>query len=57
MNTDRIWIKSSFSDDTGECIEVAACPCIVLIRDSKLGNSPQIRLSPAAWMAFIGHTE
>ncbi|MFF4408640.1 DUF397 domain-containing protein [Streptomyces sp. NPDC001404] len=53
MNADRIWIKSSYSDDTGACLEVATCPPNVRVRDSKLGNSPQIGLSSAAWTAFL----
>ncbi|WP_435861223.1 DUF397 domain-containing protein [Streptomyces morookaense] len=53
MKADRMWIKSSYSNDTGECVEVAAHPCSVRVRDSKLGNSPQLAVSPHAWAAFI----
>ncbi|WP_414168241.1 DUF397 domain-containing protein [Streptoverticillium reticulum] len=34
-------------------LEAAAHPCAVRVRDSKLGNSTQIRLSTVAWTAFL----
>ncbi|MEV5957849.1 DUF397 domain-containing protein [Streptomyces sp. NPDC051987] len=46
------WRKSSYSG--GECVEVAACPHAVHIRDSKnpAATGPTLTASPAAWAAF-----
>ncbi|MFJ7998543.1 DUF397 domain-containing protein [Streptomyces sp. NPDC096310] len=45
--------KSSYSNQTGECIEVALnVPATVAVRDSKNPAGPLLRLSPAAWSAF-----
>ncbi|MEU7168571.1 DUF397 domain-containing protein [Streptomyces morookaense] len=55
MSTERSWIKSSYSDDEGaECVEVAAHPGTVDVRDSKLREEgPHLSLSLSAWAAFI----
>ncbi|MFJ6719372.1 MULTISPECIES: DUF397 domain-containing protein [unclassified Streptomyces] len=53
MNTELAWFKSSYSDGTGgECVEVAACPSAVHVRDSKDTTRPALTLTPAAWAAF-----
>ncbi|MFJ2217490.1 DUF397 domain-containing protein [Streptomyces sp. NPDC101062] len=45
--------KSSYSNQTGECIEVALnVPRIVAVRDSKNPTGPLLQLTPAAWSAF-----
>ncbi|MFE1959637.1 DUF397 domain-containing protein [Streptomyces sp. NPDC059479] len=45
--------KSSYSNQTGECVEVALnVPGTVAVRDSKHPTGPLLRLSPAAWDAF-----
>ncbi|WP_307797807.1 DUF397 domain-containing protein [Streptomyces laculatispora] len=46
MNAEQLrWFKSSYSSGGGgECIEVAACPTIVHVRDSKnVQGSPRRR--------------
>ncbi|MBW5481711.1 DUF397 domain-containing protein [Streptomyces bambusae] len=50
------WRKSSYSgSEGGNCVEVAACPGTVHVRDSKLlSDSPELRLTPAAWSALAG---
>ncbi|MGW4226627.1 DUF397 domain-containing protein [Streptomyces bauhiniae] len=51
MLTNVRWRKSSYSNDEGgSCVEVADG---VLVRDSKLKDSPVIRLSPSAWADFL----
>ncbi|MFC9067325.1 DUF397 domain-containing protein [Streptomyces harbinensis] len=48
--------KSSYSNGTpeGACVEVAIITRAgVAIRDSKDPNGPVLRLSPAAWTAFL----
>ncbi|MFJ2443973.1 DUF397 domain-containing protein [Streptomyces sp. NPDC087658] len=45
--------KSSYSDATGECVEVALnVPHTVALRDSKHPTGPVLRLAPTAWAAF-----
>ncbi|MFD9441325.1 DUF397 domain-containing protein [Streptomyces sp. NPDC060006] len=52
--TGRTWRKSSYSSGSqGDCLEVAASPTTVHIRDSKNTRGPQLALSPAAWADFV----
>ena len=45
--------KSSYSNQTGECVEVARnIPGTVAVRDSKLPAGPVLLLTPAAWSDF-----
>ncbi|MDK1472808.1 DUF397 domain-containing protein [Streptomyces sp. 549] len=49
--------KSSYSggQPDSQCVEVAvSAPVSVAVRDSKRPGGPQLRLSPAAWTAFLG---
>ncbi|MFF0060796.1 DUF397 domain-containing protein [Streptomyces sp. NPDC005279] len=51
------WIKSSYSSGNGECVEVASnLAGIVAVRDSKLPESPVVRLPASAWTDFIHRT-
>ncbi|MEV8404669.1 DUF397 domain-containing protein [Streptomyces niveus] len=53
MNTALEWFKSSYSgDEGGNCVEVAAHPTAVHVRDSKVTEGPVLTLTPAAWSAF-----
>jgi hypothetical protein len=48
------WIKSSYSTAEGpDCVEVAAAPATVLIRDSKTPHGPRLALTPTTWAAFL----
>ncbi|MFB7229576.1 DUF397 domain-containing protein [Streptomyces fimicarius] len=50
------WHKSSYSGSSGDdCVEVAACPSTVHVRDSKIKESPQLALAPAAWTHFLAY--
>ncbi|MFI9391984.1 DUF397 domain-containing protein [Streptomyces bauhiniae] len=50
--TNARWRKSSYSNgEGGNCVEVADG---VLVRDSKLKDSPVLHLSPSAWASFLG---
>ncbi|MFF5856374.1 DUF397 domain-containing protein [Streptomyces sp. NPDC012751] len=50
------WIKSSYSTPDGAaCIEVAAAPGTVHIRDSKLLRGPQLAFGPQQWTAFLSY--
>ncbi|MDI1455446.1 DUF397 domain-containing protein [Streptomyces sp. ATE26] len=56
MNTEALqWFKSSYSgSEGGACLEVAATPQAIHVRDSKLQPAEEdtLRLSPATWAAF-----
>ncbi|MFD8323765.1 DUF397 domain-containing protein [Kitasatospora purpeofusca] len=48
------WRKSSFSGETGACIEVAGGLLGVLpVRDSKDPSGPSLVFSADAWSAFV----
>lgn len=45
--------KSSYSAPGGNCIEVARnIPHTVAVRDSKISNSPLLKLTPTTWTRF-----
>ncbi|MFJ2177155.1 DUF397 domain-containing protein [Streptomyces sp. NPDC101062] len=52
------WFTSSYSENGGQCIEVAAnlavSQGIVPVRDSKNPHGPTLALAPDAWAAFVG---
>lgn len=58
MSTSELaWFKSSYSSSgDGDCVEIAASPDTIHIRDSKNRQGPELRLSPTAWSAFLTHT-
>ncbi|WP_405399367.1 DUF397 domain-containing protein [Streptomyces microflavus] len=51
------WFKSSYSDNGGDCIEVAvnlvASQGIVPVRDSKSEDGPVLDVRTAAFSAFV----
>ncbi|MFD9478323.1 MULTISPECIES: DUF397 domain-containing protein [Streptomyces] len=48
------WSRSSFSTEQGgECVETAACPHGVHVRDLKDTARPTLTVSPAAWTSFV----
>ncbi|MFD8389740.1 DUF397 domain-containing protein [Streptomyces sp. NPDC059680] len=48
------WRKSSYSNpEGGECLEVAALPGVVPVRDSKSPDGPALLFPAHAWTAFI----
>lgn len=51
------WVKSSYSDssNSNECVEVAATPGTVHIRDSKDADGPHLALAPTAWVGFVSY--
>jgi hypothetical protein len=62
MNTEQSmgqplrWFKSSYSGGAGgECVEIAALPASVYIRDSKDTGRGTFAVSPTAWSAFVTH--
>ncbi|MFD3354800.1 DUF397 domain-containing protein [Streptomyces fradiae] len=55
LGLDRLaWSKSSYSaGDGGECVEVAATPARVHVRDSKDTTRTALAVEPTAWAAFV----
>ncbi|WP_030858043.1 DUF397 domain-containing protein [Streptomyces sp. NRRL S-37] len=51
-----VFVKSSYSNTSGECVEVALnVPETVAVRDSKdSADGPIVRLAPQAWARFAG---
>ncbi|AXI71469.1 DUF397 domain-containing protein [Streptomyces bacillaris] len=51
------WFKSSYSDNGGNCVEVAAnlvaSQGIVPVRDSKVVDGPVVDVRTAAFSAFV----
>ncbi|MER5729636.1 DUF397 domain-containing protein [Streptomyces sp. NPDC002138] len=52
------WFKSSYSDGSegDSCVEVAATPATVHVRDSKDTRIPHLAFTPHAWAGFVTHT-
>ncbi|MFG2570241.1 DUF397 domain-containing protein [Streptomyces sp. NPDC048567] len=55
MAHELTWFKSSYSSNgnEGDCIEVAAAPGAVLVRDSKDADGPRLAHPSRAWAAFV----
>ncbi|MFE5587592.1 DUF397 domain-containing protein [Kitasatospora sp. NPDC056531] len=57
--TDRVdlssasWVKSSYSNNGGDCVEVAAVPGLAPVRDSKDPEGPALVFPAEAWMSFV----
>ncbi|WP_031091040.1 DUF397 domain-containing protein [Streptomyces sp. NRRL WC-3549] len=50
------WSKSSYSGaEGGDCLEVAAQPGAVLVRDSEHVTGPVLSLTPGGWSAFVAY--
>ncbi|MFH8403407.1 DUF397 domain-containing protein [Streptomyces sp. NPDC018019] len=50
------WSKSSYSSEQSadnNCVEVAATPTTVHIRDSKNKTGPALAVPPTAWAEFL----
>ncbi|MFF9509585.1 DUF397 domain-containing protein [Streptomyces sp. NPDC014724] len=49
------WFKSSYSDssDGSECVEVAATPGVVHVRDSKNLQGARLAFAAGAWAGFV----
>ncbi|TDB97469.1 DUF397 domain-containing protein [Actinomadura sp. 7K534] len=49
------WRKSTRSDDYGNCIELAALPDAIAIRDSKAPDTGHLTLTPRAFARLLAH--
>ncbi|MEU5652755.1 DUF397 domain-containing protein [Streptomyces pseudogriseolus] len=53
-DTNLGWIKSSYSTSDGpSCVEVAATPGTIHVRDSKNPGGPRLTLTPSTWTTFV----
>jgi hypothetical protein len=52
---DAVWRTSSYTANNGQCVEVADLPSVdgTAVRDSKNRHLPPVRVSRAAWAAFV----
>jgi hypothetical protein len=48
-----VWRTSSYSYDSGGCVEVAPAPDGVLVRDSKDRTGPALTVPTTTWQAFL----
>ena len=48
------WTKSSYSDQTGQCVELAADGEHVYVRDSKDLDGGTLALSAGTWRELLG---
>jgi hypothetical protein len=49
------WIKSTYSQAQGECVEVAFTPDTVHTRDSKAPDRARLSFSGPAWLGFLAN--
>ncbi|MFI5616187.1 DUF397 domain-containing protein [Streptomyces sp. NPDC051567] len=51
------WFKSSYSSssDINDCVEVAAAPGVMHVRDSKCVAGPQLAVGGGAWAGFVSY--
>jgi hypothetical protein len=48
-----VWRTSSYSAESGGCVEVAPAPERVLVRDSKDPDGPALAFPTSAWRTFL----
>lgn len=52
------WRKSSYSNDSGNCLEAASTDRFVAIRDTKQGGrGPLLRFTEASWRKFLAQAK
>lgn len=55
MNTrnPEVWVKSSYSQAQGECVEVAFRAHMIAARDSKNPDGPRLEFPRQSWTDFL----
>ncbi|MFB7619319.1 DUF397 domain-containing protein [Kitasatospora sp. NPDC056181] len=55
--TGAAWVKSSYSQNGGNCVEVSPdFPSVVPVRDSKDPEGPALLFPVEAWRSFVAAT-
>lgn len=49
------WRKSSYSGNSGNCVEMAELTKVVVIRDSKNPNAPVLIVTRNEWQKLVDH--
>jgi hypothetical protein len=49
------WKKSSYSGDGSNCVEIAASPATIHVRDSKNTDGPHLTVAWSAWAVFLSY--
>ncbi len=52
-----VWRKSSYSIANGQCVEAAAVPGTVMVRDTVSAEGGQLRFSAEAWREFTARVK
>lgn len=48
------WRKATYSsEEGGQCVEVACAHPAILVRDSKIADSPIVPIAGPAWSSFL----
>ncbi|WP_332307072.1 DUF397 domain-containing protein [Thermobifida cellulosilytica] len=53
MESLTLWRKSSYSTNTGACVEVAETARAVLVRDTQHRELGHLAFTPGEWAAFL----
>jgi hypothetical protein len=48
------WRKSTYSNNGGNCVEIAHVPGTIAVRDSADADGPALAFTLQQWMAFTG---
>jgi hypothetical protein len=55
---DLTWVKSSYSANSGDCVEVARnMPGTVAVRDSKDPHGPVLRVTASDWRRLVARVK
>ncbi|TVZ97572.1 DUF397 domain-containing protein [Streptomyces sp. BK340] len=49
------WQRSTYSAEAANCVEIAASPTAIHIRDSKIPANPHLTVTPATWTDFLSY--
>ncbi|MFJ9246009.1 DUF397 domain-containing protein [Streptomyces sp. NPDC101776] len=55
--SELLWFKSSYSDSSNgnDCVEIAATPHTIHVRDSKHTHGSHLALAPTTWTDFVAY--